>query len=179
MRRGITRISKQNMEASRPLLELLDHVALKKGATKAQIALAWMLERYPHVVPIPGARRLDRLHENLGATTVTLNAEELEELHRALATIEFHGTAPTRTSRHSKPPRRPSPQRSTNNRVEPLGQLVANTLLVLGWRRQAHRCVHHGRMCTVVYECVRMCTIVYFTPRPRTLPSLRQPEPIF
>ncbi len=46
MRRDITRYNKANMEANEPLLELLDQVAAKKGATKAQIALAWMLDRH-------------------------------------------------------------------------------------------------------------------------------------
>lgn len=91
VRRGITRYNKANMEANEPLLELLDQVAAKKGATKAQIALAWMLDRHDFVVPIPGARRLDRLQENLGAAVVRLSASELEALDDALATIEIHG----------------------------------------------------------------------------------------
>ena len=91
VRRGITRFDKQNMEANQPLLELLEQVAVKKGATKAQIALAWMLDRHNYVVPIPGARKLDRLQENLGAAVVNLSAAELDELDSALATIEIHG----------------------------------------------------------------------------------------
>lgn len=91
VRRGITRFSKANMEANQPILDMLDRVAATKGCTKAQVALAWMLEKYDFLVPIPGARRISRMEENLGATRVHLNADEVAEIDEALAHLEVHG----------------------------------------------------------------------------------------
>lgn len=91
VRRGITRFSKENMEANQPLLDLLDRVANDKGCTKAQIALAWMLCKYDFLVPIPGARKISRMEENLRASDVVLSSEELASLEEALAHIEIHG----------------------------------------------------------------------------------------
>ena len=63
----------------------------RKHATPAQIALAWLLAQKPWIVPIPGTKRLERLEENLGGATVSLNADDLREIDRAAAQIEVHG----------------------------------------------------------------------------------------
>ena len=57
----------------------------------AQIALAWLLAQKPWIVPIPGTRRMERLDENIGATTVELTADDLRDIDAAAATIEVHG----------------------------------------------------------------------------------------
>lgn len=58
--------------------------AESKGATPAQISLAWMLCKRPHLVPIPGTRKSDRLKENAGAAEITLTPEELARIDCAL-----------------------------------------------------------------------------------------------
>jgi aryl-alcohol dehydrogenase-like predicted oxidoreductase len=66
-------------------------LAGRKGATKAQIALAWLLARKPWIVPIPGTTKLHRLEENLGAVAVELTAEDLRQIESALAEVEVQG----------------------------------------------------------------------------------------
>jgi len=62
-----------------------------KGATPAQIALAWLLALKPWIAPIPGTRRLERLEENIGAAQVDLTARDLTEIETAAARIQVHG----------------------------------------------------------------------------------------
>ena len=62
-----------------------------KGATPAQIALAWLLAQKPWIVPIPGTTKLHRLEENLGAATVELTAEDLRDIEAALSTVAVQG----------------------------------------------------------------------------------------
>lgn len=91
VRRVITRFSKENMEANQPLLDLLNRFADEKGATPAQISLAWMLCKWDFLVPIPGMRKEERLRENFGATDVKLKREEFEQIETALENIHIYG----------------------------------------------------------------------------------------
>lgn len=91
VRRAITRFNKENMEANQPLLDLVHSCAREKNATPAQISLAWMLHKKNFIVPIPGMRSTERVLENLGASTVTLTAEEFDALERALDKIVIYG----------------------------------------------------------------------------------------
>jgi aryl-alcohol dehydrogenase-like predicted oxidoreductase len=68
-RSALPRFAPAALQANQALVELLHAVAARKGATPAQVALAWLLAQKPWVVPIPGTTRLDRLEENLGALT--------------------------------------------------------------------------------------------------------------
>ncbi|CAO4144618.1 Aldo-keto reductase IolS [Methylorubrum aminovorans] len=77
--------------ANQALVDLLQGFARAKGATAAQIALAWLLARKPFIVPIPGTRRLDRVEENLGAAQVTLTAADMGEIEAAAAAIPVQG----------------------------------------------------------------------------------------
>ena len=70
----------------------MTEIAAARGATPAQIALAWLLAREPWIVPIPGTRRLDRLEENLGASAIRLTADDLREIGEATARIDLLGT---------------------------------------------------------------------------------------
>lgn len=70
VRRVITRFHKDNIRANQPLVDLLTGFADRKGATPAQISLAWMLHKKDFSVPIPGSRKLHRMQENLGAADV-------------------------------------------------------------------------------------------------------------
>lgn len=91
VRRFVPQLSPENLAANEPLVELLRRTAEAKGATPAQISMAWMLGRWEHVVPIPGSKNKGRILENLGASDVRLSAEELAELQAALDAIEVHG----------------------------------------------------------------------------------------
>ena len=91
VRKFVPQLSTENIDANRPVLDLLERFAGEKGATKAQIALAWMLAKYPNVVPIPGSRNRERILENLGAWSVELSGEELKAMDAALDGIEVHG----------------------------------------------------------------------------------------
>ena len=91
VRRVITRFSKDNMDANQPLLDLLRRFADDKGATPAQISLAWMLHKWDFLVPIPGMRKVERMKENFGAVDVTLTDAEFQQLEAELAKIEIHG----------------------------------------------------------------------------------------
>jgi aryl-alcohol dehydrogenase-like predicted oxidoreductase len=73
------------------VVDLLQTIAARKGATPGQIALAWLLAQRPWIVPIPGTRRLDRLQENLAAADVELTADDLREIDDAAAGIEVQG----------------------------------------------------------------------------------------
>lgn len=77
--------------ANKTLVELLQQTASAKGATAAQIALAWLLAQRPWIVPIPGTTKLARLDENLGAAEVVLNAAEVAEISAAAEKIEVVG----------------------------------------------------------------------------------------
>lgn len=72
----IARFTEENVAANQPLLDLLNRYSAAKGATPAQISLAWLMHRDDFVVPIPGMRRDERIVENLGAADVTLTDEE-------------------------------------------------------------------------------------------------------
>ncbi|GGN63321.1 aldehyde oxidase [Actinoplanes lobatus] len=91
MRAGLPRFDAEARRANKALVDLLTSVAARKGATVAQIALAWLLARQPWIVPIPGTRRLERLDENLGAAEIGLSAADVEEIETAAAAIEVHG----------------------------------------------------------------------------------------
>ena len=77
--------------ANQALVDLLSHIAGRKHATPAQIALAWLLARKPWIVPIPGARKLERLEENIGAVAVDLTPADLREIETAAAQIAIQG----------------------------------------------------------------------------------------
>lgn len=74
----------ENIDRNHDLLTLLQKLAEQNNATPAQISLAWMLCKKPYIVPIPGTRRLSRLLENAGAADVTLSAEEVAAIDKAL-----------------------------------------------------------------------------------------------
>jgi aryl-alcohol dehydrogenase-like predicted oxidoreductase len=90
-RSSVPRFTPENRQANRALVELLGEIAARKGATPAQLALAWLLARKPWIVPIPGTTKLHRLEENLGAAALQLSADDLREIESAAASITVHG----------------------------------------------------------------------------------------
>jgi aryl-alcohol dehydrogenase-like predicted oxidoreductase len=91
IRSSIPRFAADVRGTNHAVVDLLQTVAARKGATPGQIALAWLLAQRPWIVPIPGTRRLERLDENLGAADVELTAEDLREIDSAAADIEVQG----------------------------------------------------------------------------------------
>ena len=87
----LPRFTSEAMERNQALVDLLKRIAGRKGATPAQIALAWLLAQRPWIVPIPGTTKLHRLEENLGAAEVELSAGDLDEIRRAAAEIVVEG----------------------------------------------------------------------------------------
>jgi aryl-alcohol dehydrogenase-like predicted oxidoreductase len=87
----VPRFSPEARKANQALVDLLDQVAKQKGATAAQIALAWLLAQKPWIVPIPGTTKLNRLEENLGAASVELFAEDLRSIDAAASQIQVEG----------------------------------------------------------------------------------------
>ncbi len=86
-RASMPQFQKESYEKNRQLLSLLEKLAIEKHATLSQISLAWMLNKYPWIVPIPGTRHLYRLKENLGAADIYLSQDELTEIDRQLDSI--------------------------------------------------------------------------------------------
>jgi aryl-alcohol dehydrogenase-like predicted oxidoreductase len=87
----VPRFTPENRKANQALVDVLGGIAQKKNATRAQIALAWLLAQKPWIVPIPGTTKLTRLEENLGSAAVELTPGDLEEIENAAAGIEVQG----------------------------------------------------------------------------------------
>ncbi|AXF24638.1 aldo/keto reductase [Burkholderia pyrrocinia] len=90
-RNVVPRFSEENRKANAGLVDLLGRIAADKGATRAQIALAWLLARQPWIVPIPGTTKLHRLDENVGAAAVVLTADDLAAIETALEQVRIVG----------------------------------------------------------------------------------------
>ena len=90
-RNTIPRMSPENRKANQVFVDLLKQVAVRKNATPAQIALAWLLAQKPWIVPIPGTRKLERLDENLSAVTIELTSDDLRDINSAASKISIQG----------------------------------------------------------------------------------------
>jgi aryl-alcohol dehydrogenase-like predicted oxidoreductase len=90
-RNSIPRFSPEARKANQVLVDLVRVVGERHGATPAQVALAWLLARKPWIVPLFGTRKLDRLEENLGALSVALTADDLDEIESVGSTIRIEG----------------------------------------------------------------------------------------
>jgi aryl-alcohol dehydrogenase-like predicted oxidoreductase len=91
IRTTIPRFTAEARQANQALVDLLNEVATGRGATPAQIALAWLLAQKPNLAPIPGTRRLQRLDENLAAAELELTGEELDVITAAASAIPIQG----------------------------------------------------------------------------------------
>jgi aryl-alcohol dehydrogenase-like predicted oxidoreductase len=85
------RFTPEAIKANRVVIELLERIAAQKGATPAQIALAWLLAQKPWIVPIPGSRKLERLEENIGSAAVELTSSDLGAIENAMSQITVVG----------------------------------------------------------------------------------------
>jgi aryl-alcohol dehydrogenase-like predicted oxidoreductase len=91
IRASLPRFTPEARKANQALVELLRTIGERKGATPAQIALAWLLAQKPWIVPIPGTTKPHRLEENIGSTEVELTCEDLAEIDGAAADIRVEG----------------------------------------------------------------------------------------
>ena len=91
VRNWVPQLSRRNIESNMPIVEMLREFANKKNATPAQISLAWMLHKYPNVVPIPGSKNKERIIENLTASQVELTDDEFTALETELNKCKVYG----------------------------------------------------------------------------------------
>lgn len=90
-RNTVPRFSPESRKANRTLVDVLASIAQSKGATPAQIALAWLLAQKPWIVPIPGTTKLHRLQENVAAASVELTESDLGDIESAVSQIPVQG----------------------------------------------------------------------------------------
>ena len=87
----VPRFSPEARKANMALVDLVKAVAEHKGATPAQVALAWLLAQKPWIVPIPGTTKLHRLEENLGAENVELTENDLKQIDETASRLKLEG----------------------------------------------------------------------------------------
>jgi aryl-alcohol dehydrogenase-like predicted oxidoreductase len=90
-RNVLPRFTPEARAANEALVDLVKRMAERKGATAAQIALAWLLAQKPWIVPIPGTTKLHRMEENIGAADVELTPGDLAEIEAAASHIAVQG----------------------------------------------------------------------------------------
>jgi aryl-alcohol dehydrogenase-like predicted oxidoreductase len=91
IRNTVPRFQAEARKANQHVVETLGKIANEKKATRAQVALAWLLAQKPWIVPIPGTTKLHRLEENLGAANVELSAEDLQQIEGAFSGLQVQG----------------------------------------------------------------------------------------
>lgn len=91
VRNFVPQLKPENLAANQPILDLIGRFASAKNATNAQISLAWMIKKFPNVVPIPGSKNQGRILENLGACNVELTDAEFAELDKSLSALKVYG----------------------------------------------------------------------------------------
>jgi aryl-alcohol dehydrogenase-like predicted oxidoreductase len=90
-RRNLPRFQGENFDANATLVAALERHAKEKGVTAAQLALAWVLHQGDAIVPIPGARKLNHLEQNVAAADIVLSPEEVDELSNIIPLSEVAG----------------------------------------------------------------------------------------
>src|ERR1700755_1017521 len=91
LRSGFDRFQPQSIAANKPFVDRVTELANGKGATTAQLSLAWLLAKKPFIVPIPGTGKVKHLEENIESTKLVLTAEDMKEIADALAEFTVHG----------------------------------------------------------------------------------------
>lgn len=91
LRKTFTRFRADNIKSNQPILDFLQQFGKQKGATPAQIALAWLLAQKPWIVPIPGTTNFDHWRENLGAINIHLTQQDLKEIEMAFSHMTIYG----------------------------------------------------------------------------------------
>ena len=91
LRSGFDRFQPESIAANKPFVDRITELAKRKGATTAQLSLAWLLAQKPFIVPIPGTGKVKHLQENIESTKLVLTAEDLKEIDSALSEFKVHG----------------------------------------------------------------------------------------
>ena len=91
VRNWVPQCKKENIIGNQPIIDLISKFAAKKGATPAQFSMAWMIKKYPNVVPIPGSKNKERIIENINTYKFKLTDEELKEFENELKKYKVHG----------------------------------------------------------------------------------------
>ena len=91
VRNWVPQCKKENIIGNQPIIDLISKWAEKKGATPAQISMAWMIKKYPNVVPIPGSKNKERIIENINTYKVKFTDDELNEFENELKKYKVHG----------------------------------------------------------------------------------------
>ena len=91
VRNWVPQCKKENIIGNQPIVDLIKKWADKKGATPAQISMAWMIKKYPNVVPIPGSKNKERILENINTYKVKFTDDELKEFENELNKLKVYG----------------------------------------------------------------------------------------
>ena len=91
VRNWVPQCKKENIIGNQPIIDLIQKFATKKGATPAQISMAWMIKKYPNVAPIPGSKNKERIIENINTYKVKFTDEELNEFENELKKYKVYG----------------------------------------------------------------------------------------
>jgi len=91
LRAGFERFRPDSITANRPFVDRISELAQRKGATTAQLSLAWLLAQKPFIVPIPGTGKFKHLQENIESTKLVLTTEDVKEIACALSGFKVHG----------------------------------------------------------------------------------------
>ena len=90
-RSNLPRFTAEARKANQTFVDLLTKIAKQKNVTSAQLALAWLLAQKPWIVPIPGTTKLNRLEENIAATSIELTESDLHEIDEVASKIKIEG----------------------------------------------------------------------------------------
>ena len=91
VRNWVPQCKKENIIGNQPIVDLITKWAQKKGATPAQISMAWMIKKYQNVVPIPGSKNKERILENINTYKVHFTDDELKEFENELSKLKVYG----------------------------------------------------------------------------------------
>jgi aryl-alcohol dehydrogenase-like predicted oxidoreductase len=91
LRSGFDRFQPESLAANKPFVDHIADLAKEKGATTAQLSLAWLLAQKPFIVPIPGTGKITHLQENIESTKLVLTADDQEEIAAALSGFSVYG----------------------------------------------------------------------------------------
>jgi aryl-alcohol dehydrogenase-like predicted oxidoreductase len=91
LRSTFERFQPETIAANKPFVNRITELARTKGATTAQLSLAWLLAQEPFIVPIPGTGKVKHLQENIESTKLLLTTDDLQEIDRALSELRVHG----------------------------------------------------------------------------------------
>jgi aryl-alcohol dehydrogenase-like predicted oxidoreductase len=91
LRSNFERFQPESIAANKPFVDRIAEFARKKGATTAQLSLAWLLAQKPFIVPIPGTGKVNHLQENIESAKLVLTADDLKGIDEALSELKVHG----------------------------------------------------------------------------------------